>query len=399
MKIKSIIFLFLSSFSALAQADFEKILQTKLILAEDGTTIDIEAGTYFLTKSLSLEGKKNITLRGKGIDKTVLSFKNQVQGAEGIKITNCENIILEDFTSQDSKGDLIKTMQVKGMTFRRLKAEWLGKPKASNGSYAFYPVLCEQVMIDSCIAIGASDAGIYVGQSKHIVVKNCTAFQNVAGIEIENSLYAEVFNNTAIGNTGGILVFDLPGLIQKKGGFVKVHHNIVKENNLSNFAPKGNIVGNVPKGTGMMVLATSHVDIYENQILNHATLGVGVISYFMTGLKNKDKEYDPYPTDIQIHNNTFERKDARVPMEGRFGQMYRIKLKFGKKVPHIIFDGILDETKVGKDGKYLPEFAICVRENNGQSSAIIDAEHDFKHIISGPDALNCNPESIKSIQF
>ncbi|MEY3854561.1 MAG: hypothetical protein RIS68_575, partial [Bacteroidota bacterium] len=261
------------------------------------------------------------------------------------------------------------------------------------------PVLCEQVMIDSCIAIGASDAGIYVGQSKHIVVKNCTAFQNVAGIEIENSLYAEVFNNTAIGNTGGILVFDLPGLIQKKGGFVKVHHNIVKENNLSNFAPKGNIVGNVPKGTGMMVLATSHVDIYENQILNHATLGVGVISYFMTGLKNKDKEYDPYPTDIQIHNNTFERKDARVPMEGRFGQMYRIKLKFGKQVPHIIFDGILDETKVGKDGKYLPEFAICVRENNGQSSAIIDAEHDFKHIISGPDALNCNPESIKSIQF
>ena len=399
MKIKSIIFLFLSSFSALAQADFEKILQTKLILAEDGTTIDIEAGTYFLTKSLSLEGKKNITLRGKGIDKTILSFKNQVQGAEGIKITNCENIILEDFTSQDSKGDLIKTMQVQGMTFRRLKAEWLGKPKASNGSYAFYPVLCEQVMIDSCIAIGASDAGIYVGQSKHIVVKNCTAFQNVAGIEIENSLYAEVFNNTAIGNTGGILVFDLPGLIQKKGGFVKVHHNIVKENNLSNFAPKGNIVGNVPKGTGMMVLATSHVDIYENQILNHATLGVGVISYFMTELKNKDREYDPYPTDIQIHNNTFERKDARVPMEGRFGQMYRIKLKFGKQVPHIIFDGILDETKVGKDGKYLPEFAICVRENNGQSSAIIDAEHDFKHIISGPDALNCNPESIKSIQF
>jgi len=232
-------------------------------------------------------------LRGKGIDKTVLSFKNQVQGAEGIKITNCENIILEDFTSQDSKGDLIKSMQVKGMTFRRLKAEWLGKPKASNGSYAFYPVLCEHVMIDSCIAIGASDAGIYVGQSKHIVVKNCTAFQNVAGIEIENSLYAEVFNNNAIGNTGGILVFDLPGLIQKKGGFVKVHHNIVKENNLSNFAPKGNIVGNVPKGTGMMVLATSHVDIYENQILNHATLGVGVISYFMTGLKIRIRNMIP----------------------------------------------------------------------------------------------------------
>jgi nitrous oxidase accessory protein NosD len=88
---KSFLLIFLiSSFAAFAQADFEKKLQTKLILAEDGTTIEIEAGTFFLTKSLSLEGKKNITLRGKGIDKTVLSFKNQIQGAEGIKITNCE---------------------------------------------------------------------------------------------------------------------------------------------------------------------------------------------------------------------------------------------------------------------------------------------------------------------
>ncbi len=69
---------YLLSFSLYSQANFEKKLQTQLILAEDGSTIDIDAGTYFLTKSLSLEGKKNITLRGKGIDKTILSFKNQV---------------------------------------------------------------------------------------------------------------------------------------------------------------------------------------------------------------------------------------------------------------------------------------------------------------------------------
>jgi parallel beta-helix repeat protein len=290
-------------------------------------------------------------------------------------------------------------MRVKGITFRRLKTAWTGKPSPTNGSYGLYPVLCEKVLIDSCIAIGASDAGIYVGQSKYITVRNCTAFQNVAGIEIENSLYAEVYNNVAEGNTGGILVFDLPDLIQKKGGFVRVYNNLIKENNLANFAPKGNIVGNVPKGTGMMVLATSQVEIFDNKILNHSTVGIAIISYFMTEKKNKDKGYYPYPTSINIHDNLFERKPRRVPMDSRFGQLYRVKLKFGRKIPQIIFDGILDPKLVGTDGKYLPEYAICVRNNINQSTSFLDADHDFKNVLVGPDLFECSPVSIKSNQF
>lgn len=395
------LFLILSifSFQLFAQADFEKKLQKQLILAEDGSIIQIEAGNFQLTKSLSLEGKKNIIIRGSGIDKTVLSFKGQVQGAEGIKVSNCENIIIEDLTAEDSKGDLIKTMHVKGMTFRRLKTAWTGGPKSTNGSYALYPVLCENVVIDSCIAIGASDAGIYVGQSKNIIVRNCEAYQNVAGIEIENSLNAEVFNNKAIGNTGGILVFDLPDLIQKKGGHVRVYHNVVQENNLKNFAPKGNIVGNVPKGTGMMVLATSDVEIFDNQILNNQTIGVSVVSYFMTELKIKDKEYDPYPTGIFIHDNHFERNAGRAPADSRFGKLYRFKLRFGRKLPFVVYDGILNPEKLGKDGQYYPEYRICVKNNINQFSAMLDAEHDFKNIQIGEDYFNCELGMIKSIQF
>ncbi len=397
---KQMIFLLsLLSFSAFSQADFEKNLQKRLILAEDGATIEIEAGRFSLTKSLSLEGKKNITLRGKGMDKTILSFKGQTQGAEGIKVSNCENIVIEDMTTEDSKGDLIKTMQVKGITFRRVKTAWTGGPKSSNGSYGLYPVFCENVLIDSCIAIGASDAGIYVGQSKHIIVRNSAAYQNVAGIEIENSLYADVYNNKAIGNTGGILVFDLPDLVQKKGGHVRVHHNLVQDNNLKNFAPKGNIVGNVPKGTGMMVLATSNVEVFENQIINHATIGVAIVSYFMTENEIKDKEYDPYPTTVAVHHNTFERKPRRVPMDSRFGKMYRFVLRFGRNVPAVVFDGILNPKKVGPDGKYPLHYSICVRENVNQSTAFLDAEHDFKGLKQGKDLFDCDFENVKSIKF
>jgi parallel beta-helix repeat protein len=270
-------------------------------------------------------------------------------------------------------------MEVNDITFRKVKAEWTNGPKASNGSYALYPVMCERVTIDSCIAIGASDAGIYVGQSKHIIVKNSLATQNVAGIEIENSLYAEVFNNRAIGNTGGILVFDLPDLVQKKGGHVLVHENLIQENNLPNFAPKGNIVGNVPQGTGVLVLATNHVEIFKNQVINHQTMGAGIISYYMTEIPIKDNAYDPYPAGIYIHDNFFERKPGRVPSRGRFGKMYRFLLKFGKNPPMIVYDGILDPKKLNQSGEPFPEFKICVRNNTNQTFMNLDAEHNFKN--------------------
>lgn len=379
-----------------AQADFEKKLQTQFIVAENGTTIDITEGSFSLTKSLSMDGKKNIVIRGKGIDKTVLSFKNQKTGAEGIRITNCENITLEDLTVQDSKGDLIKTMHVKGITFRRVKAEWTGKVSSKNGGYAVYPVQCEDVMIDGCIARGASDAGIYVGQSRKIVVKNCLATENVAGIEIENSLEADVFDNTATHNTGGILVFDLPDLVQKKGGFVRVFNNKIIENNLSNFAPKGNIVAKVPKGTGILILATNNVEIYNNQIINNKSTSVALISYYMTENPIKDSLYYPYPTAISIHDNNFERRRERATSEGRFGKIFWFKLKFGKNVPHVLYDGIVDPKLKNPDGTASYKLCICVRNNKNQSIANMDAEHGFKNISRDLTPFDCSCGKTKS---
>ena len=42
---------------------------------------------------------------------------------------------------------------------------------------------------------------LYIGQSENIIVKNSRAEFNVAGIEIENSYYADVFDNHAENNT------------------------------------------------------------------------------------------------------------------------------------------------------------------------------------------------------
>jgi parallel beta-helix repeat protein len=371
-----------------AQKSFQKALQTKLIEASDGDTIHIEAGRFTVDGTLSLEGKKHITIRGKGMDATVLSFKNQATGAEGLRVNNCEQISLEGFTVEDAKGDAIKVEGTKGIRFYQVKTAWTGTPSSKNGAYGLYPVNCSQVTIDACVAIGASDAGIYVGQSSHIVVKNSKAYHNVAGIEIENSLHAEVYDNEAYQNTGGILVFDLPDLVQKKGGHVKVYRNKIYDNNFPNFAPKGNIVAKVPDGTGILILATNNVEIYNNTITNNKSVGTGIFSYLMTENPITDAEYYPYPQHIHIYDNDYQRMAVKPTGRGRIGQMFRFKLRFGKDVPHIIYDGI-------RDPDLKDELRICIRNNRNQSFVNIDAANNFKQISKDISPYNCQPESAK----
>ncbi|MFY8046668.1 MAG: parallel beta-helix domain-containing protein [Chitinophagaceae bacterium] len=362
-----------------AQKDFQKKLQTQLIMVDDGGTIDLEEGKFTIDGTLSMEGKKRVTIRGKGIGKTILSYKGQQSGAEGIRISNAEDITLEDLSIEDAKGDCIKTMDVKGITFRRVWAGWTGKMSEKNGSYALYPVMCEKVLIEECTARGASDAGIYVGQSRNIIVRNCKAYENVAGIEIENSWDAEIYNNEAYNNTGGILVFDLPDLKLKKGGNCKVYNNVVRDNNAVNFAPKGNIVGKVPQGTGILLLASTNVDVYGNKVINNRTVPTGVISYYITENPINDSSYYPYPTAIRIYDNEYSKERKRATMKGRMGKLYRFKLKFGKDVPDIVYDGILDE-KLAVNNKYPADKAICVKNNKGATWANLDASNDFKNI-------------------
>lgn len=373
-----------------AQDSDEKKLQRLFVTATDNSTIELPEGTYQLNRSLWLDGKKNVHIKGKGMDKTILNFTGQIDGAEGIKITNGKSIVIEGVTVQDTKGDAVKTQYVEGITFKNVKAEWTRGANSKNGAYGLYPVQCTNVLIDGCEARGASDAGIYVGQSKYIIVRNSKATENVAGIEIENSLYADVYDNEATNNTGGILIFDLPDLIQKKGGYVRVYRNNVHHNNHINFAPKGNIVGKVPQGTGVMILATNHVDVFENKIINNITASTAIVSYYITENPIKDSSYYPFPTQINIYNNSYEREHVRATGKGRMGKMYRFKLRFGKNVPHIQYDGIVDAKNPAE---------ICIRNNSNQSFANLDAEKGFKNISRDASKHDCTLQPLPKVEL
>lgn len=399
MRFVTLIILLANVLSLHAQSDIRKRIQTDLILAEDGDTVNIPEGVYSIDATLSMEGKKRVVIRGAGMDRTILNFAGQTTGAEGVRVSAAEQITIEDLTVRDAKGDAVKTMNVQGITFRRVRTDWSGKPKSSNGAYGLYPVSCSDVLIEDCVARGASDAGIYVGQSRNIIVRGCKAFENVAGIEIENSTHADVYNNEAYNNTGGILVFDLPDLPVKRGGHTRVFNNLVRANNLANFAPKGNIVGKVPQGTGIILLAANHVEIFRNKIIDNRTVGTSINSYYITENKIRDKGYDPYPTAVSVHDNEFAKKRRKATMRGRIGKLYRFKLKFGRNVPDIVFDGILDEKRNPVNGNYPGEDRICISGNTNAGFANIDAANDFKNISRDAASYTCLPGSLIPVKM
>ena len=275
-------------------------LQEALILMSEGDTLLIKSGYYLFEDGLSLD-VDNVTIIGEGLGKTILDFKNQQSGAQGFLVTS-NNVTLKDFAILDAKGDALKVIGSKGINMINLRTEWTGGPKSTNGAYGFYPVESEDVLIDGCIAIGASDAGIYVGQSKNIIVRNSIAQYNVAGIEIENSYYADVYNNLASHNTGGILIFDLPDLPQQGGHHIRVFDNKSIDNDTDNFAPEGNIVGEVPRGTGIIIMANSDVEVFNNEMSGNGTVNLSIVSY---SDETDDPNYYPHPRRIQIHNNIY----------------------------------------------------------------------------------------------
>ena len=108
-------------------------IQTALIFANPGDTINLDEGIFNFEDGLSLS-VDNVTIQGKGMDKTILSFKNQKSGAEGLMVTS-NKVILKDFAIEDTIGDAIVVKGAEGISFIRIRTEWTGGPKETNGAY------------------------------------------------------------------------------------------------------------------------------------------------------------------------------------------------------------------------------------------------------------------------
>jgi len=76
-----------------------------------------------------------------------------------------DQFLMEGFLVRNYVGSGVITHRARHVTYRDLIVE-------NPGLYALYPVECTGVLVENCVVSGAKDAGIYVGQSREIIVRN-----------------------------------------------------------------------------------------------------------------------------------------------------------------------------------------------------------------------------------
>ena len=333
--------------------------------ASEGDVIEFGPGTFEFSSGLIIHGKRGLTIRGAGKDKTRLSFKNS-STAEGINASHCEGITIEDLEVIDTPGNGIRVYRSKYVTLRRLKAGWTDgdaatpgyQPKPSNGFYAIYPVMVQQLLVEDTYSYGSVDAGLYVGQSSDVIMRRNEARHNVIGIELENVQRGLVEHNLATENTTGFMAYDLEGLSQYGDGNV-VRYNRFVANNVDNFGVSG-FVKDAPRGTGAIIAAQDNLEFYRNEITDNWTTGLLLVNYGFVNAKATDKKLDWFNEAVNVHHNTFRNNGRKPPLLNLDDPSTTITALIWLKgfgiSAHILTDGQVDKASdcsaypVDKDG-------------------------------------------------
>lgn len=172
----------------------------------------------------------------------------------------------------------------------------------NTGVYGLYPVQSTGVLIEYSEVIGANDAGIYAGQSADVVVRYNEVHENVLGIELENTVNGQVYENHTYNNTCGILIVLLPHLTSKVSLDTLVYDNVVENNNHVNFAKEGTTASIVPPGSGVALIAADKVEVYDNVITGNNTGGIGIFSITIAFDKS-ELDIGDRPEHLYIHDN------------------------------------------------------------------------------------------------
>jgi parallel beta-helix repeat protein len=250
-------------------------LQTAANTITANSTIVLGAGRFMMDNQVTIRSAGAHVI-GQGIDVTTLDFSPTTTQVNGVDAVG-DGFLIQDLTVVDVKKDGIRVEASNGVVYRRIRVTATTPSSPSNGAYGIYPVNSQNVLVENSVAENASDAGLYVGQCQHVVVRNNRVTGNVAGLEIENTQYADVYGNTAEDNTGGILIFDLPGN-PVIGRDIRMHDNIIRNNNHLNFGTPGTTVASIPVGTGTFALASRRVEITNNTYENNNTGDISILS-------------------------------------------------------------------------------------------------------------------------
>ncbi|MFQ5514710.1 MAG: parallel beta-helix domain-containing protein [Myxococcota bacterium] len=279
-------------------------LQLAVDAAAPGTKLLIESGDHPEPLVIPTDGLQLVGC-GAAVDDRPRLVRPAGPGpfVNGIFAAGRNDLVFQSLELFDWDENGIFVTDANNVSFRDIVADG-----QLNSTYGVFPVLSDGVLIEACSVRNVSDAGLYVGQSTNITLRYNTAEFNVAGIEIENSANAVAHNNYAAHNTGGLLVFKLPGLAVQLSNDHQISHNVSELNNTPNFG--GGIVGVVPDGTGMLILSNDSTTFEYNLVRLNDSLGFALVDQqvinFLTGTSIFDPlSPDQAARDNKVRNNVF----------------------------------------------------------------------------------------------
>jgi len=283
-------------------------IQAAVDAAATGMLIQILPGTYKESITVAKAGIKLVGVSENGAGVVIQNPGNEVNG---INVTDAgDGFMLQNVTVRDFKQNGVRLDGVDNYAISHVTA-------VNNGEFGFFAVHSSHGVIEYCSASGHSDTGIHVGESSSLTIQFNVAFENVNGLESENSSNVNITTNQSYNNAAGILISLLPGRDVKTSVNIYVANNHVYNNNHANFAIPGHLASFIPPGLGILVLGTDQTTVENNTVTENNFVGVTVFSTLvlavLAGIPPSSFDIEPNPDGTRIVKNVAQHNGAQPP--------------------------------------------------------------------------------------
>lgn len=337
--------------------DLEQRLTSTLASAPEGATVTLPEGRFEFQHPIVIK-KSRIQLRGQGRLRTVLVFQPAADRLPAIEL-NGSHLRLEGLSVLDAAGDGIFVHSGDSQVLRDLRISWQKGRNHNNGRYAIHLSQVRSALVEESEVSRASDTGVFIEQSRQVIIRRVHALENTVGIEAENSTDVDLTLNRAEHNTGGIFASAVPELPVQLGTRIRIFDNEIVDNNAPNLLPATERGHVIPPGLGTLLLAVREVEVFHNRYAHNRFISIAIDHFEISGPLDAYPDFRPRPEAIHVHDNQIDHP-SRTPVR-KMQMSLLFSFLFKLHIPAIMDDGIQDGTYSGQPRT--GDQRICLRSN------------------------------------